>query len=102
MRFLYSRNLCFDSIPIFVLIFRCVDWSLHNPRDGVYSFLGLADIFNFLDAANQEDMLVILELGPFISIDRQNGGIPFWLSTKYRRIETRSANEGKSRNERNL
>lgn len=92
--------MCSGSISIF--IFRCVDWYLHNPRDSVYNFLGLADIFKFLDAANQEDMLVILELGPFISIDRQNGGIPFWLSTKYRRIETRSANEGKSRNERNL
>lgn len=47
-----------------------VEWSLHNPTDGVYNWNGIADLNNFLKIANEEDLLVILRPGPYICAER--------------------------------
>lgn len=43
-----------------------VEWSLHNPKDDVYDFTGIADIEQFIQLAQQEDLLVILRPGPYV------------------------------------
>lgn len=49
-----------------------VEWSLHNPKDGVYTWEGMADLEYFIQLAAQEDLLVILRPGPYICAERDN------------------------------
>jgi beta-galactosidase len=63
---------------------------LHNPKDGIYNFEGIADLEKFLKLAIDEDFYVILRPGPYISAGIDNGGIPYWLATKYPDIKLRS------------
>jgi beta-galactosidase len=67
-----------------------VEWSLHNPKDGVYDFTGMADIEQFVELAAQEDLYVILRPGPYICAERDMGGFPYWLLHKYPSIQLRT------------
>ncbi|XP_030374180.1 beta-galactosidase [Scaptodrosophila lebanonensis] len=68
-----------------------VEWSLHNPRDGAYVWRGIADLERFIRLAVAEDLLVILRPGPYICAERDMGGFPYWLLTKYPNIRLRTA-----------
>ncbi|KAH8413958.1 hypothetical protein KR009_008460 [Drosophila setifemur] len=67
-----------------------VEWSLHNPHDGEYNWEGIADVVKFLEIAQEEDFYIILRPGPYICAERDNGGLPHWLFTKYPSIKMRS------------
>ncbi|CRK91904.1 CLUMA_CG005524, isoform A [Clunio marinus] len=67
-----------------------VEWSLHNPRDGIYDFTGIADLELFIKLAAQEDLYVILRPGPYICAERDLGGFPYWLLHKYPDINLRT------------
>lgn len=47
-----------------------VEWSLHNPKDGVYDWKGIADLERFIQLAAEEKLLVILRPGPYICAER--------------------------------
>lgn len=49
-----------------------IEWALHNPREGVYNFEGIANVTHFLDIAAAEEFLVILRPGPYICAERDN------------------------------
>ncbi|XP_068155532.1 beta-galactosidase isoform X2 [Drosophila tropicalis] len=68
-----------------------VEWSLHNPHDGVYTWNGIADLEHFIRLAVDEDLLVILRPGPYICAERDMGGFPYWLLNKYPGIQLRTA-----------
>ncbi|XP_075151363.1 beta galactosidase [Haematobia irritans] len=68
-----------------------VEWSLHNPRDGDYIWSGIADIERFIELAHAEGFHVILRPGPYICAERDNGGLPHWLFTKYPGIKMRTS-----------
>ncbi|XP_023159791.2 beta-galactosidase [Drosophila hydei] len=68
-----------------------VEWSLHNPRDGVYVWTGIADLERFIRLAVDEDLLVILRPGPYICAERDMGGFPYWLLNKFPGIQLRTA-----------
>ncbi|XP_064554133.1 beta-galactosidase [Drosophila montana] len=67
-----------------------VEWSLHNPHDGEYNWEGIADVVKFLEIAQEEDFYIILRPGPYICAERDNGGLPHWLFTKYPDIKVRT------------
>lgn len=67
-----------------------VEWSLHNPKDGVYDFTAIADLELFIELAAQEDLYVILRPGPYICAERDMGGFPYWLLHKYPQIRLRT------------
>lgn len=73
---------------------RYVEWSLHNPKEGVYNWEGIADLEQFVQLAQQEDLLVILRPGPYICAERDMGGFPYWLLHKYPGIQLRTADVG--------
>ncbi|XP_074599706.1 beta-galactosidase-like [Brevipalpus obovatus] len=56
-----------------------VEWSSHEPFEGVYKFDGDLDLLKFLDLAIQNDLLVLLRVGPYICAERDLGGLPFWI-----------------------
>lgn len=63
---------------------------MHNPKDGVYNFEGISDLGKFIQLATDEGFYIILRPGPYISSGIDNGGIPYWLATKYSDIKLRS------------
>ncbi|XP_034100058.2 beta-galactosidase [Drosophila albomicans] len=67
-----------------------VEWSLHNPHNGEYNWEGIADVVKFLEIAQEEDFYIILRPGPYICAERDNGGLPHWLFTKYPDIKVRT------------
>ncbi|XP_052865419.1 beta-galactosidase-like [Anopheles cruzii] len=67
-----------------------VEWSLHNPKDEVYNWDGMADIEHFIQLAAEEDLYVILRPGPYICAERDMGGLPAWLLHKYPDIQLRT------------
>lgn len=58
-----------------------VEWSMHNPRPGTYVWDGMADLDRFIRLAAEEDLLVILRVGPFICSERDMVN----CSTKWKR-----------------
>ncbi|XP_037946406.1 beta-galactosidase-like [Teleopsis dalmanni] len=68
-----------------------VEWSLHNPKEGVYVWNGIANLEKFIKYAIDEDLLVILRPGPYICAERDLGGFPYWLLTKYPGMQLRTA-----------
>lgn len=71
-----------------------VEWSLHNPRENIYEFTGIADLELFIKLAAEEDLLVILRPGPYICAERDMGGFPYWLLHKYPEIKLRTSDNG--------
>ncbi|KAG4079018.1 hypothetical protein HA402_001673 [Bradysia odoriphaga] len=67
-----------------------VEWSLHNPKENVYVWDGMADLENFVKIAEEEDLYVILRPGPYICAERDLGGFPYWLLHKYPQIRLRT------------
>ncbi|XP_058467993.1 beta-galactosidase-like isoform X3 [Malaya genurostris] len=68
-----------------------VEWSTHNPKENVYNWEGLANIEQFIQMAQEEDLLVILRPGPYICAERDMGGFPYWLLHKYPGIQLRTS-----------
>ena len=49
-----------------------VQWSLHNPKDEIYNFEGIANVEEFIEIATEEDLYVILRPGPYICAEIDN------------------------------
>lgn len=49
-----------------------VEWALHNPKENVYTFDGIADVESFITIAQSEGFYVILRPGPYICAERDN------------------------------
>ncbi|EFN73255.1 Beta-galactosidase [Camponotus floridanus] len=56
-----------------------VEWSLHEPEPGQFNWAGDADLIEFLNIAQEEDLFVLLRPGPYICAERDLGGLPYWL-----------------------
>lgn len=68
-----------------------INWALHHPKgDGNYVFEDIADIERFMELATEEDLYIILRPGPYICAEIDNGGLPYWLRTKYPDIQLRT------------
>ncbi|XP_068224951.1 beta-galactosidase-like [Palaemon carinicauda] len=68
-----------------------VEWASHEPEPDVYDFSGMLDVEKFISTAQEEDLLVILRLGPFIDAERDMGGLPYWLLRKNQDMRLRSS-----------
>ncbi|XP_076643332.1 beta-galactosidase [Halictus rubicundus] len=67
-----------------------VEWSLHQPEENQWDWSGDADLVEFLNIAQEEDMLVLLRPGPYICAERDFGGLPYWLLTRVPDIRLRT------------
>ncbi|XP_059473358.1 beta-galactosidase-1-like protein 2 [Neocloeon triangulifer] len=72
-------------------------WNLHEPRKGVFDFGNgdedfskVLNIRQFLQIAQEEDLLVILRPGPYICSEWEFGGLPSWL-LRYPDIKVRTS-----------
>ncbi|KXJ68584.1 hypothetical protein RP20_CCG002599 [Aedes albopictus] len=67
-----------------------IEWSTHEPTEGQYTWDGIANLEQFIQIAQEEDLYVILRPGPYICAERDMGGFPYWLHTKYPNIKLRT------------
>ena len=59
-----------------------VFWSHIEEQEGIFRWDGQRDLRRFLEVCKQEQMPVVLRLGPFCHGEVRNGGIPDWLFAK--------------------
>lgn len=67
-----------------------VEWSIHNPKENLYKWDGIANLVKFIKMAEEEELFVILRPGPYICAERDMGGFPYWLLTKFPGIQLRT------------
>ncbi|RFZ90151.1 beta-galactosidase [Mucilaginibacter conchicola] len=66
-----------------------VFWNAHEPVQGKYDFEGNNDIAEFVRAAKEEGLYVILRPSPYVCAEWEFGGYPWWL-LKDRNMKVRS------------
>ena len=59
-----------------------VFWSHIEEQEGIFRWDGQRNLRRFLEICKQEQMPVVLRLGPFCHGEVRNGGIPDWVFTK--------------------
>ena len=57
-------------------------WNHIEEQEGVFRWDGQRSLRRFLELCKQEQMPVVLRLGPFCHGEVRNGGIPDWMFTK--------------------
>ena len=57
-------------------------WSHIEEEESIFRWDGQRNLRQFLEVCKQEDMPVVLRLGPFCHGEVRNGGIPDWAFTK--------------------
>ncbi|KOX75741.1 Beta-galactosidase [Melipona quadrifasciata] len=72
-----------------------VEWSLHQPSENEWHWTGNADLMEFLNIAQEEDLFVLLRPGPYICAERDFGGLPYWLLSRVPDIRLRSSDPRK-------
>ena len=59
-----------------------VFWNHIEEQEGIFRWDGQRSLRRFLEVCQQQDMPVVLRLGPFCHGEVRNGGIPDWVFTK--------------------
>jgi hypothetical protein len=59
-----------------------VFWNHVEEQEGVFRWDGQRSLRRFIEVCKQEEMPVVLRLGPFCHGEVRNGGIPDWMFTK--------------------
>ncbi len=59
-----------------------VFWNHIEEQEGVFDWSGQRDLRRFIEICKDEDMPVVLRLGPFCHGEVRNGGMPDWIFTK--------------------
>ena len=57
-------------------------WNHIEEQEGVFRWDGQRNLRRFVELCKQEQMPVVLRLGPFCHGESRNGGIPDWMFTK--------------------
>ena len=68
-----------------------VFWNHVEEQEGIFRWDGQRSLRGFLEACRQEQMPVVLRLGPFCHGEVRNGGIPDWMFTKGCRLREENA-----------
>lgn len=63
----------------FNTIFVRVPWVLHEPKEGTFDFSGERDLKELCRLARENNLLVWLNVGPYVGGNMDMGGMPWWL-----------------------
>jgi beta-galactosidase GanA len=61
-------------------IFSYLFWHYIEPHQGTFNFTGINDIASFYQAVQDAGMMAVLRPGPYVTAERDWGGLPGWLS----------------------
>ncbi len=56
-----------------------VPWNLHEPKPGQFDYEGIANLFYFIELAQDAGLWVIIRPSPYICSEWEFGGLPAWL-----------------------
>ena len=56
-----------------------VPWNLHEPKPGHFHYEGIANLFRFIEQAQEAGLWVIVRPSPYICSEWEFGGLPAWL-----------------------
>ena len=59
-----------------------VFWNHVEEQEGIFNWSGQRDLRHFLEICQEEQLPVILRIGPFCHGEARNGGIPDWAFSK--------------------
>ncbi len=65
-----------------------VFWNHIEEQEGIFRWDGQRDLRRFLEICKQEEMPVVLRIGPFCHGEVRNGGIPDWMFQKGCRLRS--------------
>ena len=68
-----------------------VFWSHVEEEEGIFRWDGQRNLRQFLEICREEDMPVVLRLGPFCHGEVRNGGIPDWMFSKGCKMRDRNS-----------
>ncbi len=57
-------------------------WNHIEEQEGIFDWSGQRDLRRFLEICKEEEMPVVLRMGPFCHGESRNGGIPDWVFEK--------------------
>lgn len=66
-------------------------WNHIEEQEGIFRWDGQRSLRRFLELCKEQDMPVVLRLGPFCHGEVRNGGIPDWMFTKGCRLREQNA-----------
>jgi len=56
-----------------------IPWNFHEPKKGLYTWDGMADVCRFIEIAQELDLYIIIRPAPYICAEWEWGGLPAWL-----------------------
>ena len=59
-----------------------VFWNLHEPQKNKFDFTGNNDVVEFVKAAREEGLWVVLRPSPYVCAEWEFGGYPYWLQNE--------------------
>jgi len=68
-----------------------VFWNHIEEQEGIFRWDGQRDLRRFLEICREEEMPVVLRLGPFCHGEVRNGGIPDWVFAKGCKLRDRNS-----------
>jgi len=72
-------------------IFSYLFWHYIEPQQGNFNFTGINDVASFYQAVQDAGMMAVLRPGPYVTAERDWGGLPGWLS-QIPNMQTRANN----------
>ncbi|MDD4821749.1 MAG: beta-galactosidase [Bacteroidales bacterium] len=63
-------------------------WNHHEEIEGEFDFTGRRDLKRFVQTCKENQMYVLLRIGPFCNGEMRNGGIPDWVKNKGMKART--------------
>jgi hypothetical protein len=71
-----------------------VMWNYHETIRGTFDFTGNKDLAHFLQLCKEEDLLVLLRLGPYSCGEWEFGGFPAWMINHNPPVTLRTYEQG--------
>ena len=68
-----------------------VFWNHIEEEEGIFRWDGQRDLRRFLEICKQQEMPVVLRIGPFCHGEVRNGGIPDWMFSKGCRLRNQNS-----------
>ena len=78
----WQREVCKMREGGVTIIATYIFWNHIEEQEGIFRWDGQRNLRRFLEICKQEQMPVVLRLGPFCHGEVRNGGIPDWAFTK--------------------
>uniref|UniRef100_A0A183BQ51 Beta-galactosidase n=1 Tax=Globodera pallida TaxID=36090 RepID=A0A183BQ51_GLOPA len=70
-----------------------IPWSFHEQKVGRFNFDGDRNISRFIRMAQQNELFVLIRMGPYVCAELDFGGFPWWLTKDQADITLRTSDK---------